>query len=156
MATVNYFDWNMGVTDDTLHKGIIKNTNYIAGSGLKKYFSGSKDYVSTIEGQIDTRKFCNLMVKGDWVSLIPMISIIKKEDIFQLRNCILGYLKAVLLNTNSVVFVFAVLSVTPLQAGNAPTPQAKLYLSFSIETLVTALLTTVTSTFSFLSALKKL
>ena len=39
------------------------------------------------------------MVKGDWVSLIPMISIIKKEDIFQLRNCILGYLKAVLLNT---------------------------------------------------------
>lgn len=87
---------------DELEKGLIENG--IRSPGLilqaaEKYFSGSKDYVSTIEGQIDTRKFCNLMVKGDWVSLIPMISIIKKEDIFQLRNCILGYLKAVLLNT---------------------------------------------------------
>lgn len=44
MATVNYFDWNMGVNDETLHKGIIKNTNYINGSGEKKYFSGDQEF----------------------------------------------------------------------------------------------------------------
>ena len=44
MGTVNYFDWNMGVNDETLHSGIIKNTNYVNGSGNKKYFSGDLEF----------------------------------------------------------------------------------------------------------------
>jgi DNA polymerase III subunit gamma/tau len=71
----------------------------------EKYFSGSsvsESIFATTEGAIDTKKLCQVLIKGDWKSASPILKTMTKEDIVMVRNCVLGYFKAVLFNTGSV------------------------------------------------------
>lgn len=72
----------------------------------EKYFSGVKPtdciFGSGSEGSIDTKKLCQVLLKGDWKSASPILKTMTKDDIVMVRNCVLGYFKAVLFNTGSV------------------------------------------------------
>lgn len=73
---------------------------------VEKYFNGASAIESVTgsssSGSIDVRKVCSLVTKGDWKSLVLVLKDITKDDIQMLRNCILGYLKAVLLKSGSL------------------------------------------------------
>lgn len=71
----------------------------------EKFFCGASaiDCVfGAVAGDIDTKKFCNLLSKGVWKDLVPTLKLIKKEDIVMLRCMALGYFKAILLNKGCV------------------------------------------------------
>jgi DNA polymerase III subunit gamma/tau len=71
----------------------------------EKYFGGSsimESVYATTEGAIDTKKLCQVLLKGDWKSASPILKTMTKDDIVMVRNCVLGYFKAVLFSTGSV------------------------------------------------------
>jgi DNA polymerase III delta prime subunit len=72
----------------------------------EKYFSGVDPmnciFGSGSEGSIDTKKLCQTLLKGDWKSASPILKTMTKDDVVMVRNCVLGYFKAVLFNTGSV------------------------------------------------------
>jgi DNA polymerase III subunit gamma/tau len=72
----------------------------------EKYFSGMSAIDSVFgsgsEGSVDTKKLCNLVLKGNWKDASVILKSLKKEDIVMTRLCILGYFKTVLLNSGSV------------------------------------------------------
>ncbi len=70
----------------------------------EKYINGSDpddSILNTSNNVLDTFKLCNLVSKGDWKSSANIMNSMKKEDIFMVRNCILGYLKTILLKSES-------------------------------------------------------
>lgn len=91
--------------------------NEITSPGLilqatEKYFSGA-DISDAIYGvgpetSVDTKKLCNLLSKGNWKEAVPILKTITKEDIVMIRNFILGYFKAILLNSGSVKIAQAI------------------------------------------------
>jgi DNA polymerase-3 subunit gamma/tau len=71
----------------------------------EKFFNGADimDCIyGTSEGSIDTKKLCQLLSKGDFKSATVILKSLTKEDIVMVRNCILGYFKAILLNSGSI------------------------------------------------------
>lgn len=91
--------------EDTLVEHEIDTPGLIL-KAAEKYFSGASAldsiFGSGSEGAIDTKKLCQVLLKGDWKSASPILKTITKDDIVMVRNCILGYFKAVLFNTGSV------------------------------------------------------
>lgn len=70
----------------------------------EKYINGSSpedSIFNTSNNTLDTFKLCNLVSKGDWKGSANIMTIMKKEDIFMVRNCVLGYLKTILLKSES-------------------------------------------------------
>jgi DNA polymerase III delta prime subunit len=77
----------------------------------EKYFAGADpmDCIFNItEASIDTKQLCSLMSKGAWKEAIPIIKMIKKENIVLIRLCILGYFKAILINSGSITIAKAI------------------------------------------------
>lgn len=70
----------------------------------EKYFNGSEPddcIFNTSNDSLDTLKLCNLVSKGDWKGSANILKDAKKEDIIMVRNCVLGYLKTILLKSES-------------------------------------------------------
>jgi DNA polymerase III delta prime subunit len=67
----------------------------------EKYFAGADlvDCIFNTTGTtIETKALCNLISKGDWINALPILKTMNKEDIVVVKICIIGYLKAILLN----------------------------------------------------------
>lgn len=70
----------------------------------EKYLNGCELHdciFNTSNDSLDTYKLCNLVSKGDWKGSALILKDMKKEDIIMVRNCVLGYLKTILLKTDS-------------------------------------------------------
>jgi DNA polymerase III delta prime subunit len=66
---------------------------------VEKYFNGHEVSECIMLGNstnIDTRKLCLLISKGDWKSSAILLKTSKKEDVVMLRMCITGYLKVIM------------------------------------------------------------
>jgi DNA polymerase-3 subunit gamma/tau len=90
--------------EDALIENEITSPGLILQSA-EKYFNGfsATDSVSgPSSGSVDTKKLCQILLKGDWKGASPILKTMTKEDIVMVRNCVLGYFKAVLMNTGSV------------------------------------------------------
>jgi DNA polymerase-3 subunit gamma/tau len=91
-----------------LEDALIENDINLPGlilQAAEKYFNGcniTESIYSVAEGAIDTKKLCNLLSKGSWKELVPLLKSMTKEDIVMIRNCVLGYFKAILLNSGSI------------------------------------------------------
>lgn len=57
---------------------------------------------------IDTKKICLMVSKGDFKGCLEMFKLAKKDDIMMLRQCIIGYLKVILLNKCSLKLAEAI------------------------------------------------
>jgi len=71
----------------------------------EKFFNGVeaiKSILSSNTDTVDTKKLCNLILKGNWKEASAFLKTLKKEDIVMTRLCILGYFKTVLLSTGNV------------------------------------------------------
>ena len=70
----------------------------------EKYFNGlsPEDCVlNTTNSTLDTLSLCKNISKGDWSTSAIILKNMKKEDIIMVKNCILGYLKTILLNSKN-------------------------------------------------------
>ena len=69
----------------------------------EKFFSGMTEIESVMNSnnsnKLDTMLICRTLCKGDWVNLCKYITPVTKNDIIPLKNCILGYLKTVVLKS---------------------------------------------------------
>jgi DNA polymerase III delta prime subunit len=66
----------------------------------EQYFNGCDPLECLFLGsnsELDTKKLCNLLSKGDWKSSVPILKEMKKEDVVMVKNCVLGYFKTILL-----------------------------------------------------------
>lgn len=54
------------------------------------------------DGTVDTRKLCNLVLKGNWKEASVILKLLKKEEVIMTKMCILGYFKTVLLSSGNV------------------------------------------------------
>lgn len=85
----------------------VLNTFDISSPGLviqaaEKYINGTEVHnciSSNTLGTLDTFSLCKLITTGVWKNVAPVLKDAKKEDIFMIRNCVLGYLKTVLLGS---------------------------------------------------------
>ncbi len=50
--------------------------------------------------KVDTLALCKAIAKGSWPSVVTLLKEAKKDDIYPIRNCVLGYLKTILLSGN--------------------------------------------------------
>jgi DNA polymerase-3 subunit gamma/tau len=83
-------------------------SNEISSPGMilqaaEKFFNGctaEESLLTSSTTETDMRTLCNLVSKGDWKSASKIMKEIKKEDVYPIRNCILGYLKTILLSSN--------------------------------------------------------
>lgn len=94
---------NMIPLCDSLIKYDIDSPGLIL-QAVEKYINGSDpddSIFNTSNNALDTFKLCNLVSKGDWKSSANIMASMKKEDIFMVRNCVLGYLKTILLRSES-------------------------------------------------------
>lgn len=98
-----------------LEEALIENDINSPGlilQAAEKYFNGLDImdciYGTNSENGIDTKKICQLMSKGDWKSLSPILKTMTKEDIVMVRNCTLGYFKVILLNSGSIKIAKAI------------------------------------------------
>ncbi len=72
----------------------------------EKFFNGV-DIMDCIfrcgsDGTADTKKICQLLSKGNWKELAPLLKNIKKEEVVMLKCMITGYFKTILLNSGSI------------------------------------------------------
>jgi DNA polymerase-3 subunit gamma/tau len=77
----------------------------------EKFFNGSSINDSIFncnEGAFDSKLICNLVSKGNWKELSPILKTVLKEDVVMLRNMILGYLKTILLSSGSIKIAQAI------------------------------------------------
>lgn len=69
----------------------------------EKYFSGiaSNESVFQCEGsKVDTMKICRTVASGSWKDTSEAIKGMSKTDIPMVRNCVMGYLKTVLIKSS--------------------------------------------------------
>ncbi len=96
---------NILIENDINSPGLILQAveKYINGMSVTDCIFGNNS-----DNAIDTKKICQLMSKGDWKSISPILKTMTKEDIVMVRNCVLGYFKAILLNSGSVKIAHAI------------------------------------------------
>lgn len=82
--------------------------NDIRSSGLvlqaaEKYFTGDNS-INEIgsSSKIDTLEVCRTIVNGNWSKCATLLKESTKTDVFMLKNCILGYLRTVLLKSTGL------------------------------------------------------
>lgn len=105
----NLLKKSIGSEKDTIELKEVLIQNEVRSPGLilqacEKFLAGCKPIeciYSTDITNADTMNICRLVSSGKWSEVSKILSEIKKEDIFMLRNCILGYLKAILLKSVS-------------------------------------------------------
>lgn len=96
--------------EEALVENDINSPGFIL-QAAEKYFNGSdinEAIYGTSDISVDTKKLCQLITKGNWKDSVPILKTVKKDDIVMLRNCILGYLKAVLFNSGSTKIAQAI------------------------------------------------
>lgn len=71
----------------------------------EKFFNGASA-INSITGstgsKLNIQKICSTVHKGDWKSSFDLLKTATKDDVVMLRNCILGYLKTILLKSGSL------------------------------------------------------
>jgi DNA polymerase III delta prime subunit len=68
----------------------------------EKYIGGYSPedcILSSNIADLDTKSLCNAVSKGNWNSARAILKLVKKEDAIMVKNCILGYLRVVLINS---------------------------------------------------------
>jgi DNA polymerase III delta prime subunit len=96
-----------GPTEE-FEKALLENEITTPGlilQATEKFFSGMdpmEAIYGTSEMSVDTKALCQAISKGDWKTASPILKTVSKEDIVMIRNCVLGYFKAILFNSGSV------------------------------------------------------
>ena len=68
---------------------------------LEKYlngFSAENSVLQTSANSLESLMICQEVANGSWTKLSQLLKNIKKEDVYMLKCCILGYLKTIVLN----------------------------------------------------------
>jgi DNA polymerase-3 subunit gamma/tau len=99
-ATVNYED-DITPLHEALLMGCITSPGLIL-QAAEKYFSGIPPHESVYHCEsckIDTLAICRSVASGSWKETSTILKAITKGDISMVRNCLLGYLNKILLNS---------------------------------------------------------
>ncbi len=93
-------DRDMAPLEEVLITFDITSPGFIL-QAAEKYINGAEplNCISSSVSNLDTQSLCRLVLKGIWKDIVPVLKNVKKEDIFMVRNCVLGYLKSTLLGT---------------------------------------------------------
>ena len=68
----------------------------------ERLFAGNSPQSSVILNQdtnIDTRQLCQCLLKGDWARCAAILQDVSSTEVFKLKSCTIGYIKAVLLKS---------------------------------------------------------
>ncbi len=106
---LEYASERIGSDKDIMPLAEVIKMNCVSSPGFilqaaEKYFNGSSAEECIMGGsidEIDTKKLCSGVSKGSWMEVSKLLSSVKKEDIYAIRNCILGYLRVCVLNSNT-------------------------------------------------------
>jgi DNA polymerase III delta prime subunit len=91
---------------DPLHEALMMNS--VASPGLilqatEKFFSGIPALDSVFDcdsnSKLDTNAVCKALAKGSWKEVASELRNITKSEVGMMRNCMLGYMKSILLSS---------------------------------------------------------
>lgn len=90
---------------DNLHEAL--TTNSVTSPGLilqaaEKFFSGIPAYESVFNcdsSKVDTMQICRTVATGSWKETSALLKHVTKGEVVMVRNCLLGYLKTIMLKS---------------------------------------------------------
>lgn len=90
---------------ESLHEILLIND--IRSPGLilqaaEKFFNGIPAHICvspTSDSSVNSLDFCRMVVKGEWKKSAAVLKDITKTEVSMLRNCLLGYMKTILLKS---------------------------------------------------------
>ena len=94
-------------TDDVipLHEALVMNSVTSPGiilQAAEKYFSGIPPNEAVYNNEackLDTMAICRAVASGSWKNTATLLKPINKADIIMVKNCVMGYLKTALMNS---------------------------------------------------------